>query len=113
ETRQRLRSGTARHQSQTRLGQTELRALARHDEIAQQRQLEAAAERVALDHRDHRLGDLRQRAEHPVDLARALAPAPELVDLPRLHLLLAGVDARAEGLLAALEDDAAHGLGAV
>ena len=84
------------------LGQRELRVVARHAEVAGQRELEADAEAVAVQLRDHRLRAALGRADVDVQVRERLGVA--------LHEH-ADVAARREGLVArAAQHDDAHGV---
>jgi hypothetical protein len=80
------------------LGQrhAEARLLARHDDIAMQRQLVAAGDRIALDDGDHRERAQLDRAEHDLDPA-GLAVADRLAALRH-------VEAGAEDMALAADD---------
>ncbi len=60
--RQALHAAGQRRQADARLGQAEARVLGGDDDVARQRDLEAAAEREAVDRGDHRLEQVEARA---------------------------------------------------
>ncbi|UUZ78669.1 hypothetical protein LP414_07390 [Polaromonas sp. P1(28)-13] len=61
-----LRPAPARHRVELDLGKAEARRRRGDDEVAGQRELETPAERIAIDHRDGRLGELVQALEDAV-----------------------------------------------
>jgi hypothetical protein len=99
--REALRSAEARDHPEADLGLTEARLLAREDEVAHERELRTAAEREAVDRRDHRERQRLDELPERVPLARE---AGGLLGVHRRHR--GDVSARDEGLLArAREDD--------
>ena len=104
QSRQALRAAAARNESQLDFGLAELRVVHRDPDGASHRRLAAAAERKAIDRRDHRLAEVLDEIE---DLL------PETAGLLRLERRgmreLADVGARDECFVAgARQDDAAH-----
>ena len=102
--RQPLRSAAARNESQRDFGLAEFRVLHRDPDGAGHRRLAAAAERKAIDGRDHRLAEILDEIEH------LLSEAAGLFGLERADMReLADVGAGDERLVAgAGQDDAAH-----
>ena len=102
--RQSLRSAAARNESERDFGLAELRGLHRDPDGAGHRRLAAAAERKAIDGRDHRLAEILDEIEH------LLPEAAGLLCLERRDMReLADVGAGDERLVAgAGQDDAAH-----
>ena len=98
--RQPLRPAGARRDGQAHLGQAELRALRGDPDVAAQRQLEPAAERVALDRGDRRH---RQRRQPGRDAGLQLVPRASAG--AALGLELAHVRAGREGPLASPAHD--------
>ena len=77
EARQALRAARAGNDPEQDLGLTEARGLARDPQVARERELEPAAERVAADRRDHRARDRRDRVERVAERAPTIArPRP-------------------------------------
>ena len=70
--RQTLRAAAARKESELDLGLAELRALHRDPDGAGHRRLAAAAERKAVDRRDHRLAEILDEIEHLLSEAAGL-----------------------------------------
>jgi hypothetical protein len=106
EPRQPLRAAAARDDGQVDLGEPELRVFGGDADVAGQGQLEAAAEGVAADRRDDRLGA-------PIHLAAEVHAPPRLAELGGHRRLqeLPDVGARREGLVAAARDHhRAHGV---
>ena len=62
-----LGATAAREDAELDLGETEARRIARHPQVACERELESAAQGEALDGRDHRPRDRAQRVERAVD----------------------------------------------
>ena len=102
--RQALRAAAARKESELDFGLAELRVLHRDPDGASHRRLAAAAERKAIDRRDHRLAEVLDEIE---DL---LSETAGLLRLERRGMReLADVGARDECFVAgARQDDAAH-----
>src|SRR5262249_61780148 len=102
--RQPLRAAAAGKQSQLDLGLAELRVLDGDADGARHRRLAAAAQRKAVDRRDHRLAEILDEIEHLL----ADTAGPFGVDRTRMREL-ADIGAGYECLVArAGEDDAAH-----
>ena len=70
--RQPLRAARAGDDAEQDLRLADLRALAEHPEVGAQREFEPAAERVAGDGRDDRLGDVRDDVERGLERGRPL-----------------------------------------
>src|SRR5580704_6742718 len=103
--RQPLRSAAARKQSERDLRLAELRTVHRDPDGARHRGLAAAAERKAVDGRDHRLAEILDEIEHRL----AEAARPFCVDRSRMREL-ANVGTGDEGFVAgSSQDDATHG----
>jgi hypothetical protein len=100
--RQPLAAAAARREPEQDLRLPDLRVLAEHPEVRAQRQLVAAAQRVAGDRGDDRLGDPGHLDERVLQLA---APGDHAGVVELGHRL--DVGARGEDPLAAVEDDGA------
>src|SRR5262245_1420712 len=102
--RQPLRPARAGHDADLDLGLPELRRVGGDDDVARERDLAPAAERVAGDRRDHRLAHL----------LHALPVAGDVVGLVHVHVRPArhrpDVRARGKGLLAAGQNDRADAI---
>jgi hypothetical protein len=102
-----LRAGAAGHDAQAHFGQREARAGRGIDEVAGERDLEAAAEGVAVQRRDHRQREFHQRHEAALEQLVLCLPVGG-----RHAVALLEVGAGAEGALAGTgQDDAAQRAG--